>query len=116
MTRTRLLGSGSADAAILPTRRAIPDTAFTIPLGYFAGGILVDQVFEPFMAAQPSEGLLAAVFGTGKGAGAAVLFFIIAVGGVLTCILFKKDKYIWRLESEAHGSFGKRLPMDRDMA
>lgn len=89
---------------------------FTIPLGYFAGGILVDRVFEPFMAAQPSEGLLAAVFGTGKGAGAAALFFIIAVGGVLTCIVFKKDKYIWRLEREAYGSFGKRLPMDRDMA
>ena len=71
---------------------------FTIPLGYLAGGILVDKVFEPFMASQPPGGLLAAVFGAGKGAGAAVLFFIIAMGGMLTCIIFKKDKYIWQLE------------------
>lgn len=47
---------------------------FTIPLGYFLGGYLVDWVFEPFMAAQ-SEGLLVQLFGSGKGSGAGTFVF-----------------------------------------
>ena len=44
---------------------------FTIPLGYLLGGVLVDYVFEPAMAAWNSP-LLTAVFGSGKGSGAAL--------------------------------------------
>lgn len=71
---------------------------FTIPIGYFSGGILVDKVFEPFMLLQPSGGLLATVFGTGKGSGAALLFFILGIIGVLTCVIFRKNINIWNLE------------------
>lgn len=71
---------------------------FTIPVGYFLGGLLVDQVFEPFMASQQADGLLAAMFGTGKGSGAALLFLVIAVIGTLTCLLFRRDRHIWELE------------------
>ena len=46
---------------------------FTIPIGYALGGVLVDRVFEPLMAAAPPDGLAAALLGTGKGSGAALL-------------------------------------------
>ncbi|WP_238917486.1 MFS transporter [Clostridium sp. YIM B02555] len=71
---------------------------FTIPIGYFLGGILVDKVFEPFMLYQPSSGFLAMIFGTGKGSGAALLFFILGILGVLTCIIFRRNIHIWNLE------------------
>lgn len=71
---------------------------FTIPLGYTAGGILVDKIFEPFMSLQSENSLLCAIFGAGKGSGAALLFFIIGFIGVMTCIIFSMDKYIWSVE------------------
>ena len=73
---------------------------FTIPLGYFLGGWLVDRVFEPMMAAKRAGSLLTVVFGSGKGSGASVLFAIIGVCGVLMVGLFALDKEIWKLEKE----------------
>lgn len=70
---------------------------FTIPLGYLLGGWLVDSVFEPFMAMQQG-GLLIRMFGSGKGSGAAALFFAISVPGILVCVIFRKDRHIWELE------------------
>ncbi|MEF9895541.1 MAG: MFS transporter [Clostridia bacterium] len=71
---------------------------FTIPIGYFLGGIMVDKLFEPFMSTQGPDGFLSTVFGPGKGSGAALLFFVIAIVGVMTCLLFRKDPHIWKLE------------------
>ncbi|MEK3674168.1 MFS transporter [Paenibacillus sp. FSL R10-2771] len=71
---------------------------FTIPLGYLCGGILVDRVFEPFMAGQPLGSLWVALVGTGKGSGAALLFLVIGITGALSCLPFRADKHIWRLE------------------
>lgn len=71
---------------------------FTIPIGYFLGGILVDKIFEPFMSSQAAGSILTAVFGAGKGSGAALLFFIIAFVGIITCLVFRKDPHIWKLE------------------
>ncbi|HEX2945908.1 MAG TPA: MFS transporter [Clostridia bacterium] len=71
---------------------------FTIPLGYLCGGILVDRVFEPFMAVQPTGGLWVVLLGAGKGSGAALLFFVIGIFGALSCLPFRADKHIWRLE------------------
>jgi len=71
---------------------------FTIPIGYFLGGIMVDKIFEPFMASLPTENFLIRVFGGGKGSGAAFLFFIIAIIGMITCLAFRKDPHIWKLE------------------
>ncbi|MEG2687221.1 MAG: MFS transporter [Christensenellaceae bacterium] len=72
---------------------------FTIPIGYFLGGFLIDKVFEPLMAEQAMDSFLSMVFGTGKGSGAALLFFVIALVGVITCLIFRKDPHIWKLES-----------------
>lgn len=71
---------------------------FTIPLGYLCGGLLVDHVFEPFMASTGSGSLSAALFGSGKGTGAAFLFFVIGVFGALSCLPFRRDPHIWELE------------------
>ena len=59
---------------------------FTIPLGYLLGGWLVDEVFEPLMANAGS--LLTALFGTGKGSGAALMFLVLALSGVAVCLTF----------------------------
>ena len=71
---------------------------FTIPLGYFLGGMLVDQVFEPVMKVQGADSILVYLFGTGQGSGAAFLFAVLWLMGVGVCLLFRGDKYIWKLE------------------
>lgn len=71
---------------------------FTIPIGYFLGGFLVDQVFEPIMAFQREGSILLKLFGSGKGSGAAFLFFVIAFAGIGVCLYFRRDKHIWDLE------------------
>ena len=55
----------------------------TIPLGLFLGGVLADHVFEPLMATEGTvQSALAAVFGTGSGAGIAVMFFFVGAAGM----------------------------------
>ena len=71
---------------------------FTIPLGYLLGGVLVDKVLEPLLAAQTPDSVLCLLFGTGKGAGAAALFFLLAVLGEATCLAFRRSKALWALE------------------
>lgn len=71
---------------------------FTIPVGYFLGGILVDRVFEPFMAVQAEGSVFSLLFGTGKGSGAAMLFCVIAFIGIGTCLVFRRSVHIWKLE------------------
>ena len=73
---------------------------FTIPLGYFLGGWMVDRVFEPMMAAQHAGSLLTVLFGTGKGSGASALYAVIGLGGVLVVGLFALDREIWKLEKD----------------
>ena len=73
---------------------------FTIPVGYLLGGVLVDQVFEPFMADQDKGSIPSLLFGTGKGSGAAFLFFVIAFAGILVCLYFQRDRHIWELEAK----------------
>lgn len=71
---------------------------FTIPVGYLLGGLLVDGVFEPILANQPTHSLLVQLFGAEKGSGAAALFFVMGLAGVLVCVIFSLmlKKYHWR--------------------
>lgn len=71
---------------------------FTIPLGYLLGGFLVDKVMEPFLASDSLPPLLPLLFGTGKGSGAAALFFLLGLLGMATCLGFRRDRYLWGLE------------------
>ncbi len=70
---------------------------FTIPIGFLMGGLLVDKVFEPLMSAQPTSSLLVSLFGETKGSGAAMLFSIIGIVGVIVCLIFnlRLQKYKW---------------------
>ncbi len=70
---------------------------FTIPIGFMLGGLFVDRVFEPFMAARPANSILVSLFGENKGSGAAMLFFFIGIAGVLVCLIFnfRLHKYKW---------------------
>ncbi len=61
---------------------------FTIPLGGLCSGALIDHCFEPFMAQQGSGSLLCTVFGTGKGAGAALLMAVLGAAGLAVCVIF----------------------------
>lgn len=71
---------------------------FTIPVGFLLGGLLVDKVFEPFMAVQTENSFLAHLFGIGKGSGAAFMFAVIGVAGVLICCIFfaALSQYKWQ--------------------
>ena len=73
---------------------------FTIPAGYFLGGFLVDKVFEPFMTRFAAGTFLERIFGSTKGSGAALLFFVIAFAGVAVCIIFRTRRSIRALEKE----------------
>ena len=64
----------------------------TIPVGLFLGGVLADHVFEPFMTATSSlREILSFFFGTGKGAGIAVIFFIVGIIGFITSFIALKN-------------------------
>lgn len=71
---------------------------FTIPVGYFLGGLLVDRVFEPIMAVQRADSLPVRLFGSGKGSGAAFLFALLWLMGIAVCMLFRGDRHIRKLE------------------
>ena len=59
---------------------------FTIPIGLALGGFMVDSVCEPFMRAHSSSALLTALFGSGKGSGAALMMFVLGVAGAVLCL------------------------------
>lgn len=62
---------------------------FTIPLGYFLGGFLLDNVFEPFVSG---------FSGTQKGDGASLLFFVIGIAGVVVCFVFSRNRHINKIK------------------
>lgn len=63
---------------------------FTIPIGLFLGGFMVDHVCEPLMFALGDSSILKTLFGTGKGSGAAFMLFILGVSGSIFCIITGK--------------------------
>lgn len=63
---------------------------FTIPIGLFLGGFMVDNVCEPFMRVYGDLSILKTLFGTGKGSGAALMMLLLGVSGSLICIITGK--------------------------
>ncbi len=61
---------------------------FTIPIGLSVGGFMVDKICEPVMTLSPADGALSLLFGRGKGAGAAMMMFLLGVLGVVICLGF----------------------------
>ena len=60
---------------------------FTIPIGLFLGGFMVDHICEPFMSVYGNLSILKTLFGMGKGSGAALMMFVLGVSGSLICII-----------------------------
>lgn len=71
---------------------------FTIPIGYLLGGVMVDTVCEPIMAAASSSGILVRMFGSGQGAGAGMMIFILGWMGMTVCLVFRKILKKYRFE------------------
>lgn len=71
---------------------------FTIPLGYFLGGFLLDNVFEPFVSNASENILIKTFFGTEKGDGASLLFFVTGIAGVAVCLIFSTNKNIKKMK------------------
>lgn len=71
---------------------------FTIPLGYFSGGLLLDKVFEPFVSGASDNFLVRTFFGTEKGDGASLLFFVIGIVGVVVCFVFSRNRHIRKMK------------------
>ena len=63
---------------------------FTIPIGLFIGGFMVDNVCEPFMRTYGNLSVLKTLFGSGKGSGAALMMLILGVSGSLICLITGK--------------------------
>ena len=61
---------------------------FTIPIGLFLGGFMVDSIFEPFMAGHGYMDTLTLLFGSGKGSGAAVSMFVLGLAGTIHCLVW----------------------------
>lgn len=70
---------------------------FTIPIGLFLGGFFVDKVCEPFMALRSDSEFWISLFGSGKGAGAALMMAVLGISGTILCItsgqIMKRYKY-----------------------
>ena len=62
---------------------------FTIPLGYFVGGYMVDKIFEPYMLTNKIE-LFNKMFGYTHGSGAAFAMFVLGIMGIVWCLPFIK--------------------------
>ncbi len=61
---------------------------FTIPIGLFLGGFMVDHICEPFMARHAYSEVLTTLFGSGKGSGAALMMGILGLIGTIHCLVF----------------------------
>ena len=71
---------------------------FTIPIGFFLGGLLVDKVWEPMMVDTQNKQWLTLLFGDGKGSGAAVMMFVLGLAGAIICIVFGQLLKNYRFE------------------
>ncbi len=71
---------------------------FTIPIGLFLGGFMVDNICEPFMNTSENLSILKTFFGTGKGSGAALMMFILGVCGSLICIITGRKLRTYRYD------------------
>ncbi len=63
---------------------------FTIPLGYFLSGWLIDDVFEPYMASLDAGHLFVRLFGEGMGSGTGMMIFLLGIAGAVICLVFWK--------------------------
>ena len=81
----------------------------TIPVALLLGGVLADTVLEPFMLTEsPMQQVLSGFFGTGKGSGIGLMFFIVGITGMLVSFTrLRKPVYRELERAEALQTIGK---------
>lgn len=73
-----------------------------IPIGNLLGGILADDVFEPYMHSNAHwQNYFSILVGTGDGSGIALLYVVLGIVGFLGCCFFRMNRNL--------NSFDKRL-------
>lgn len=72
------------------------------PLGYLAGGLMADRIFEPFMLGGGGLAvILARLVGSGPGSGMAVMFLFTSLFGALTGLLGLLSPAIRKLDTRS---------------
>ena len=83
---------------------------FSIPPALLLGGLLADTVFEPFMMTDaPARQALSGLFGTGKGAGIGLMFFLIGIAGMLISFTRLKKPVYRELDRTETGRLQTKL-------
>jgi hypothetical protein len=93
-TRTPLELQGRVFAA----RNTLQYTS--IPIGNLLGGVLADRIFIPYANTSKYQGALRMLVGEGNGSGLGLFYLVIAVMGVLGCLVFYQDKNFHALDQE----------------
>lgn len=66
------------------------DQLFTIPIGRFLGGFLVDKVFEPIVEQASADSMLVRVCGYEKGSGTAIVMLVLGIASKWVCLAFRR--------------------------
>ena len=78
---------------------------FTIPIALLLGGLVADTAFEPFMLADsPVQRVLSGFFGTGKGSGIGLMFFIVGIAGMLISFTRLRKPGYRELDGDQYGN------------
>jgi len=68
-------------------------------VGYFAGGLLADKVFEPFMNHRsPLQAAMSKLVGSGKGSGIGLIFCFLGFVGFFGSLFFRANKDLKKLD------------------
>lgn len=71
-----------------------------MPVGYFLGALLADNVFEPFMEGNgATQDFFKKIVGSGSGSGMALMFVITGLIGLIVCFILQKNKHIKALNN-----------------
>ena len=89
----------SLQGRIFSARDTVQNIA--IPLGLYLGGLLTDHVFEPLaVSASPVQTTLAAIFGSNRGGGIALLFLLTSLLGLLITLICMGSRQLIPLDSQ----------------
>lgn len=83
----------------------------TIPIGYIAGGLLADHLFEPSMAVGgPLTEVFGGLVGVGPGAGMALMFGCTAILGMMTSLSGYLFRSVRRVEADLPDYESEEMP------
>lgn len=72
----------------------------SIPIGNLMGGLLADHIFIPYADASKLNHFWRMLVGEGNGSGLGILYLMIAMLGLLGCLIFRRDKNFHELDRD----------------